>query len=172
MVLPLKRWKSRASPGIAAGAHDRVIWKNPFIIQKADRCRSFDGCPPFLVSGVPEMDRKIGDRNVASLVARDGAARRRFAKAKRETKKASGRQRCRLVGGAGWSSPVARQAHNLKVVGSNPTPATNKTGPLAGPFLLVVARAGLQPRSAGAMAKPLRRPRRSREILLPTNNLS
>jgi hypothetical protein len=27
---------------------------------------------------------------------------------------------------AGWSSPVARQAHNLKVVGSNPTPATNQ----------------------------------------------
>ena len=27
---------------------------------------------------------------------------------------------------AGWSSPVARQAHNLKVVGSNPTPAPNK----------------------------------------------
>jgi hypothetical protein len=31
------------------------------------------------------------------------------------------------IGGAGWSSPVARQAHNLKVVGSNPTPATKKT---------------------------------------------
>ena len=29
-------------------------------------------------------------------------------------------------GDAGWSSPVARQAHNLKVVGSNPTPATNR----------------------------------------------
>ena len=42
----------------------------------------------------------------------------------------------RSVGGAGWSSPVARQAHNLKVVGSNPTPATNKQGPLVGPFLL------------------------------------
>ena len=28
---------------------------------------------------------------------------------------------------AGWSSSVARQAHNLKVVGSNPTPATNFT---------------------------------------------
>ena len=28
---------------------------------------------------------------------------------------------------AGWSSPVARQAHNLKVVGSNPTPATTFT---------------------------------------------
>ncbi len=25
----------------------------------------------------------------------------------------------------GWSSLVARQAHNLKVVGSNPTPATS-----------------------------------------------
>ena len=32
---------------------------------------------------------------------------------------------------AGWSSPVARQAHNLKVLGSNPSPATNsKTGNL------------------------------------------
>ena len=28
------------------------------------------------------------------------------------------------VTGAGWSSPVARQAHNLKVTGSNPVPAT------------------------------------------------
>src|SRR5208282_3593285 len=27
---------------------------------------------------------------------------------------------------AGWSSPVARQAHNLKVGGSNPPPATNQ----------------------------------------------
>src|SRR5262249_49780755 len=32
-----------------------------------------------------------------------------------------------FFGDAGWSSPVARQAHNLKVVGSNPTPATNLT---------------------------------------------
>ena len=28
---------------------------------------------------------------------------------------------------AGWSSPVARQAHNLKVTGSNPVPATIST---------------------------------------------
>src|SRR5438093_1311015 len=27
---------------------------------------------------------------------------------------------------AGWSSPVARQAHNLKVRGSNPLPATKQ----------------------------------------------
>ena len=34
---------------------------------------------------------------------------------------------CFFLLGAGWSSPVARQAHNLKVAGSNPAPATNKT---------------------------------------------
>src|SRR6201999_3797500 len=27
---------------------------------------------------------------------------------------------------AGWSSPVARQAHNLKAAGSNPAPATKQ----------------------------------------------
>ena len=32
---------------------------------------------------------------------------------------------CFFLLGAGWSSPVARQAHNLKVAGSNPAPATN-----------------------------------------------
>ena len=41
---------------------------------------------------------------------------------------------------AGWSSPVARQAHNLKVTGSNPVPATSVTcdppAPLAGRLLL------------------------------------
>ena len=36
----------------------------------------------------------------------------------------SARSAAPLVNVAGWSSPVARQAHNLKVVGSNPTPAT------------------------------------------------
>jgi hypothetical protein len=29
--------------------------------------------------------------------------------------------------GAGWSSPVARWAHNPKVAGSNPAPATNRS---------------------------------------------
>ena len=31
---------------------------------------------------------------------------------------------------AGWSSPVARQAHNLKVTGSNPVPATKQASDL------------------------------------------
>ena len=30
---------------------------------------------------------------------------------------------------AGWSSPVARQAHNLKAAGSNPAPATKSFFP-------------------------------------------
>jgi hypothetical protein len=41
---------------------------------------------------------------------------------------------------AGWSSPVARWAHNPKVAGSNPAPATNKNGPkmhFSGPFYCV-----------------------------------
>ena len=38
---------------------------------------------------------------------------------------------------AGWSSPVARQAHNLKVVGSNPTPATNNFSQKSAIYTLV-----------------------------------
>ena len=34
---------------------------------------------------------------------------------------------------AGWSSPVARQAHNLKVIGSNPIPAPKISENPAGP---------------------------------------
>ena len=52
---------------------------------------------------------------------------------------------------AGWSSLAARRAHNPKVVGSNPTPATNNgmtTTPLLrglfvkGPAMVVVDPAG------------------------------
>src|SRR5918994_6520656 len=43
---------------------------------------------------------------------------------------------------AGWSSPVARQAHNLKVTGSNPVPATKYTNgpPQCGPFAFAACR--------------------------------
>jgi hypothetical protein len=33
----------------------------------------------------------------------------------------------RFLKNAGWSSLVARQAHNLKVAGSNPAPATSSS---------------------------------------------
>ena len=35
---------------------------------------------------------------------------------------------------AGWSSLVARRAHNPKVVGSNPAPATTIKNPIIGVF--------------------------------------
>jgi hypothetical protein len=44
---------------------------------------------------------------------------------------------------AGWSSPVARQAHNLKAAGSNPAPATkslNSRSNRSGSFLLLKPR--------------------------------
>jgi hypothetical protein len=41
------------------------------------------------------------------------------------------RHLCRHNNDAGWSSLVARQAHNLKVAGSNPAPATNFSAPIA-----------------------------------------
>jgi hypothetical protein len=47
---------------------------------------------------------------------------------------------------AGWSSSVARWAHNPEVVGSNPAPATSynsKKGPHRGPFLLYLIRSEL-----------------------------
>ncbi len=47
----------------------------------------------------------------------------RLSKAKRDVYNPRRRQASPL--GAGWSSPVARQAHNLKAAGSNPAPATN-----------------------------------------------
>ena len=37
---------------------------------------------------------------------------------------ASAASKASIAFDAGWSSPVARQAHNLKVAGSNPAPAT------------------------------------------------
>ena len=77
MVLLLKQWKSRSSPGFAGG-----VSKGPFaMFQKA-------------AAGMPSGGFCFLRTSVRYV-------------------------------GAGWSSPVARQAHNLKVAGSNPAPATN-----------------------------------------------
>ena len=48
----------------------------------------------------------------------------RFARASRNSKLLPDCYAQPIEGDAGWSSPVARQAHNLKVAGSNPAPAT------------------------------------------------
>jgi hypothetical protein len=61
---------------------------------------------------------------------------------------------------AGWSSPVARQAHNLKVLGSNPSPATNfqavflrESGLFVGPVSFTKAN---KPALAESLESPLR----------------
>jgi hypothetical protein len=60
---------------------------------------------------------------------------------------------------AGWSSPVARQAHNLKVTGSNPVPATNDP-----------CKASAAPRAEdSAFADPIRRDRVLRVPATKTN---
>ena len=41
---------------------------------------------------------------------------------------------------AGWSSSVARRAHNPKVIGSNPVPATKFESCLDSEFLLAIMR--------------------------------
>src|SRR5438105_12253277 len=87
MVLLLKQWKSRSSPGFETGAS-----KNPFTISKAAAGQPSGG---FFVFGLRSADV-----------------------------------------GAGWSSPVARQAHNLKVAGSNPAPATNQKSRLRAAFFV------------------------------------
>ena len=111
MVLTLKRWKSRSSPGIEAGA-------------KAGKTHSHT------------HDKAAAGQNRAAALPPEGHATRPRA---RTTRGGAARQPVRTreparktlragtispLGDAGWSSPVARQAHNLKVAGSNPAPAT------------------------------------------------
>ena len=71
---------------------------------------------------------------------------------------------------AGWSSPVARQAHNLKVAGSNPAPATNKNSrPPRAAFLLEgVADFDLTGAPEGGQ-RPTQRGKKH-QILLPQPN--
>ncbi len=58
----------------------------------------------------------IWAKNVAALICRNQSVSPRLA------------HEFRYHIGAGWSSPVAREAHNLEVVGSNPAPATSLFG--------------------------------------------
>ena len=77
--------------------------------------------------GLDNPQRGLPSQTFCGISRSLGAARQRAAFVIR----AALRARCpsaqitpHSLGIAGWSSPVARQAHNLKVVGSNPAPAT------------------------------------------------
>ena len=61
---------------------------------------------------------------------------------------------------AGWSSLVARRAHNPKVIGSNPVPATFSLGAFIAGWSSLVARRAHNPKVIGsnpvpAIIKPL-----------------
>ncbi len=85
MVLTLKRWKSRSSPGIEAGAYRAKTHSH---VKTA-------------AAGLPRAAAFLSPANTPETHQITPSV-------------------------AGWSSPVARQAHNLKVAGSNPAPATNQ----------------------------------------------
>jgi hypothetical protein len=72
----------------------------------------------------------VSDREPANTPSPDGAGKRELRKNRKKAltePEALGTFRLPFV--AGWSSLVARQAHNLKVAGSNPAPAPNLKPP-------------------------------------------
>ena len=164
MVLTLKRWKSRSSPGIKAGAycgktHSQVKGPSP------------TGAGPFGVFGLSPVPRHPQRGKSTALPPANAV---QAINRSRLTQTAD-------YGDAGWSSPVARQAHNLKVAGSNPAPATNpqrSSGRIyqmwfgvcrRGPFWVVVSAPldGPAPKHAHSLAREVvgigpRLPNRSR----------
>ena len=124
MVLTLKRWKSRTSPGIEASAwikrtrqktHSHDKGQHP---QSAAHKRALTG--PLRVSTTRNTKGHTGSHGDAGWSSPPFGSTQ-----SRRTHKLLPGHSHGPHGDAGWSSPVARQAHNLKVVGSNPTPATN-----------------------------------------------
>ena len=129
MVLRLKTWESRSLPGLlkamphhsgnnllttktkAPGQNQRVAQSDPSSFKGTlqNERNAKDGSP--LYSRCPPYRRQN---------LRFCSGRKHHSKAvtlPRHSEKPNAL-------GAGWSSPVARQAHNLKAAGSNPAPAT------------------------------------------------
>ena len=79
----------------------------------------------------PELGRETPQRQWYFVSRRGRVGRRQACKVQTITlqiiKKISSADHPPKHLNAGWSSPVARQAHNLKVAGSNPAPATKSS---------------------------------------------
>src|ERR1041385_8149034 len=110
MVLRLKAWKSRSPPGPASPPQP------PARTQQRSGTRI-----THITRGGAARSPGSGPGRQAITAARPGEARR--AAVERHPGRASDPGPTD-TNNAGWSSPVARQAHNLKVTGSNPVPAT------------------------------------------------
>ncbi len=118
MVLRLKTRESRSLPGLlnathllksqtlGTGRYQRPHPKRPFAVLKLTRHPSRSQSTRVRAAPAdPQKAKAFEDRqskNNRALALRS------------------------LLINAGWSSPVARQAHNLKAAGSNPAPATRK----------------------------------------------
>ncbi len=123
MVLHLKVWESRSPPGLQNTAKNKS-----FLFTFLCPVRSSQYAQPVQAK---EKREKIA----TSKLTRDGAARPPRRQSRQNKQPLPGESPVLEID-AGWSSPVARQAHNLKVAGSNPAPATNKKGPLRGAFFI------------------------------------
>ena len=107
MVLRLKAWESRSLPGLASTGGR----------QGAGRFRRLSAAGK---SRPGEAVRHTGRSRPGYLISmREPDFTRKPDRLFCDNRRKPGQD-------AGWSSLVARQAHNLKVVGSNPTPATTQ----------------------------------------------
>src|SRR5690606_36201884 len=96
MVLRIKTRESRSLPGLLSACENLLLTNS----------RSKSGTPAATPGGlvISRTSRKL----TLTKLRRQPPAK----------------HRANAQGDAGWSSPVARQAHNLNVAGSNPAPAT------------------------------------------------
>ncbi len=137
MVLCLKARESRSLPGLLSQMPSR----------SNERGLSHD------FASFPEANARLGRLCGPRPLGRIGPRSRFWTRPSgyrsRGGKGSAGRiGRQRKFGDAGWSSPVARQAHNLKVPGSNPGPAPKtKNSPASNRGAVFVSGAPLRPRS-------------------------
>src|SRR3954454_20982601 len=130
MVLLPKQWKSRSSPGFAGGVEQNpfAMFSKPLPGNRAAALSFWRGVEQ--PAAVPLCGTGTKGARGGLVAASQNAV------------------------GAGWSSPVARQAHNLKVAGSNPAPATNPSARFRAGFFVALARLAVQPSNS---TRPLAR---------------
>jgi hypothetical protein len=120
MVLCLKTWESRSSPGLPRtippkgqpGPSNQADHSDPTHPPTTGALR------PSPLASRPPHNPGPRQRRAPDPIKRGTPP---------GTAKYKNRQIQQQTHDAGWSSPVARQAHNLKAAGSNPAPATNDT---------------------------------------------
>ena len=137
MVLRLKTRESRSLPGLQNATNLLIMktngpWPIPRAAPQGGFCRSKGTCRVSEMQGNTHNGASLkGDKSPSAICS--GSKRKTPKAIYAIVTKPNGFCTNRIsraaayLDGAGWSSPVARQAHNLKAAGSNPAPATNDT---------------------------------------------